>query len=186
MRLFTGLDLPMNIAGTLAAWQDSLRRLDPQTVRWSPVDNLHITTKFLGDWPDSRLAELIQVLDTEVPRPAAFTVELAGVGSMSNAHHGRIIYAVVECQTGELEKLAAATSKVLFRRLGIAEETRAYLPHITLGRAKQDSASLRTAIDGFTVEPLQLSVNEFYLYRSEPATGAASGTVYSKLSRFPL
>ena len=56
MRLFTALDLPPEVLGRL---DHLLRRLKPAArISWSPPENLHVTTKFIGEWPESRLAEL--------------------------------------------------------------------------------------------------------------------------------
>ena len=56
MRLFVGLDLPANIKSNLGKLVDSLR--PTAKMRWSPVANLHITTKFIGEWPEARLDEM--------------------------------------------------------------------------------------------------------------------------------
>ena len=56
MRLFTGLDLPAEVVGNL---EELLQQLRPTArIQWSPPANLHITTKFIGEWPEERLEEL--------------------------------------------------------------------------------------------------------------------------------
>jgi 2'-5' RNA ligase len=50
MRLFTAIDLPPEVAGRLDALIAKLRPL--ANIRWSPAANLHITTKFIGQWPE--------------------------------------------------------------------------------------------------------------------------------------
>lgn len=188
MRLFTGLDLPPAIAGTLGEWQDSLRRecagVSKAELRWSPAGNFHITTKFIGDWPETRLAELIDTLDAAVPRPSRFTLRIPGMDSMTNAHHGRIVYAQVDCPNGPvLERLAQDTSRALYDRLGIAPEEQAYRPHVTLGRSRHDDPRLQAALAAGTFSPLTFEATEFCLYRSD---SGPNGTVYSKLSCFPF
>ncbi|BDC50464.1 hypothetical protein F183_A27800 [Bryobacterales bacterium F-183] len=184
MRLFTGLDLPADIAATLAGWQAALKNEDTESdVRWSPAANFHITTKFIGEWPENRLEELIGVLAGNVPRPrSSVRIEIPGLGSMSNAHQGHILYARVECPSGQLQTLAAATSMALQRDLQIPDETRSYRPHITLGRARRDFP----AVGAIRTEHLSFEAPEFALYRSDPAPQGKPGTVYSKLSRFPF
>ena len=50
MRLFVALDLPDSILQTLEAL---LARLEPTArVHWSTAANLHITTKFIGEFPE--------------------------------------------------------------------------------------------------------------------------------------
>jgi len=53
MRLFTGLDLPADVVHNL---EQLLQRLRPTArIHWSLAANLHITTKFIGEWPEERL-----------------------------------------------------------------------------------------------------------------------------------
>ena len=56
MRLFTALDIPEDVRGALGT---AVERWKPLAkISWSPIDNLHITTKFIGEWPEARLDEL--------------------------------------------------------------------------------------------------------------------------------
>ena len=53
MRLFTAIDLPAEMKQGAT---DLIASLQPSAkVRWSPIGNLHITTKFIGELPDERL-----------------------------------------------------------------------------------------------------------------------------------
>jgi 2'-5' RNA ligase len=53
MRLFTAIDLPAEVLDPL---REFLARLRPLAkLHWSPVENLHITTKFIGEWPEARI-----------------------------------------------------------------------------------------------------------------------------------
>ena len=57
MRLFTGISIAPGVLANIAKMLDTLRPAAPVTLKtaWSPVENLHITTKFIGEWPDARL-----------------------------------------------------------------------------------------------------------------------------------
>jgi 2'-5' RNA ligase len=81
MRLFTAIDLPAATKAVLAAHLDRLRPL--ARLRWSPVDNLHITTKFIGEWPEAQLDVLKRALATVPPQPVAIAVR--GLGWFPNA-----------------------------------------------------------------------------------------------------
>src|SRR5262249_40717769 len=56
MRLFIGLDVPPDVVGKLEALLDRLR--PAARINWCAPSNLHITTKFIGEWPEERLDEL--------------------------------------------------------------------------------------------------------------------------------
>ena len=56
MRLFTGIDLAAEVVARL---EEVVARLKPTApIRWSPPANLHITSKFIGEWPENRLEEM--------------------------------------------------------------------------------------------------------------------------------
>ena len=56
MRLFIALDLPEEVVRNLESF---VARLRPSAhIHWSPPANLHVTTKFIGEFPENRLPEL--------------------------------------------------------------------------------------------------------------------------------
>ena len=78
MRLFVGLDLPEEVVRRL---EELLEELRPAArIAWSPPANLHVTTKFIGEWPEERLPELEKALAGVARRPA-IAVRIAGSGS---------------------------------------------------------------------------------------------------------
>ena len=180
MRLFTGLDLPGHVATELDSLIAQFRPLAP-LMRWSTAANLHVTTKFIGEWPAERLDELTAAL-AAVPAPSPFVVKLSGLGWFPNPHQPRIFWANVKAPP-ELSSLAAAT-ETRVEALGIAREDRPYTAHLTLAKigvaAKPDLAALRRAIALLpSAEFGEFQATAFHLYLSE------SGR-YSKLASFPL
>ncbi|MDQ6705426.1 MAG: RNA 2',3'-cyclic phosphodiesterase, partial [Acidobacteriota bacterium] len=175
MRLFTGIEIPPAI---LANMEDLVRRLKPTAnIQWSPIVNLHITTKFIGEWPEEKLQELTKALsamDAGGPIPIA----VSGVGFFPNAKSPRVFWAGVHAPEA-LSALARETDRAL-AGLGIASETRAYSPHLTLARIKTPSplAALHDAIAALPSTDFgRFEATSFRLYRSATAP---SGTVYTK------
>jgi 2'-5' RNA ligase len=177
MRLFTGIDLPERERETLDALLAQFRPLAP--LRWSPASNLHVTTKFIGEWPEERLPELNAALSA-VPSPGPVAISLSGIGWFPNPHQPRIFWASVKASPG-LSTLAAATEAQL-EPLGIAREDRPYRAHLTLARINgpADLASLRRAVALLpTTEFGSFAATAFHLYSS-------SAGQYTKLASFPL
>jgi 2'-5' RNA ligase len=180
MRLFVGIAIAGHVLDNLARAMKQLRPLAP--VHWSPVENLHITTKFIGEWPEENLDELEGALE-EVTAPPPFDISISGFGYFPNAHHPRTLFADV--QTGpQLAELAGSTDKVL-RALGIASEDRPYSPHLTLAKIKhEDIRNLREHLANMTNFDFgTFHVTEFHLYMSQ--TGP-KGSVYTSLAVYPL
>ena len=180
MRLFTGLDLPGEVMRNLEAL---LARLRPAAaIHWSRPDNLHITTKFIGEWPEMRLAELQGALAALPERPA-MEVGVTKVGFYPNQRSPRVFWCGIEAPG--LEALAADTEKAT-AALGVEREKRAYSPHLTLARIKErlDLRPLHEAIAA--AGPLEFgrfAARSFFLYRSQLRP---TGSVYTKLAEFPF
>ena len=180
MRLFTGLDLPAEVVRNL---EQLLQRLRPAArIHWSLASNLHITTKFIGEWPEERLGEMKSALAALEPQPP-IPVHVRKVGFFPNPHAPRVFWCGIEAPG--LETLAARTDGAA-AALGIARETRAFSPHLTLARIKQrlDLQPLREAVVALpTLDFGEFQAASFFLYQS---TLKPSGSVYTELAEFPL
>ena len=181
MRLFTGIESPEDIKNRLEVLIEHLR--PTAHLKWSQVYNLHITTKFIGEWPAERLDELKDAL-CGIPASGAIEVQIRGLGWFPNPHHPKVFWAGIK--TGkELEQLAAATESAT-EKLGIARENRAFSPHLTLARIREVAplAPLRQAVAKLESPDFgKFTATEFRLYLSEPG---ASGSVYTNLQSFPI
>lgn len=179
MRLFTGIDLPEPIKQHLDVLVSRLRH--SAHIKWSPVYNLHITTKFIGEWEPGRLPELTSKLRT-ISLPAV-SIDIRGVGWFPNEKSPRVFFAGVHSEA--LAALARATDSAL-SELGIALETRVYSPHLTLARIKDPVPlePMRKAVaDMSDADFGSFTASHFHLFHSERG---ASGSVYTKLEEYPL
>ncbi len=175
MRLFTGISIEPETLGNLKRLLDELRPLAP--VKWAPPGNLHITTKFIGEWPEARLDELDRALGA-IPAVGTVSITIAGLGFFRTA-----LYAAV-APNPALLRVSTLTSEAL-SALGRAPETRPYSPHLTLARtANENIGELyhRTATMTHT-EFGSFEARSFHLYLSKPAPG---GSVYSTLRTYPI
>lgn len=180
MRLFTGLDLPPDVVGHL---ERLLAKLRPAArIQWSPPANLHVTTKFIGEWPDGRLGDLkaaLAGLDAGPP----IGVHVRKVGFFPNPHAPRVFWCGIEAPG--LEELARVTDDAT-AALGVPRETRDFSPHLTLARIKEriELQPLREAIAALsTLEFGEFEAHAFFLYQSKLSP---AGAVYTKLAEFPL
>ena len=153
-------------------------------LHWSPVDNLHITTKFIGDWPEERLDELETAL-SRVAVHGPIRIGLQGLGWFPNPHNPRSFWVGIDA--GEpLAELTRATNQALVD-LGIATEPKPFSPHLTLARIKKSDADLRPLRIAIAQLPSvdfgAFEARAFHLYLSEPHP---FGSVYKKIGEFPL
>lgn len=180
MRLFVALDLSGSVKDNLTALVDSLR--SSARIRWTRPSNLHLTTKFIGEWPENRLEELKTALAGIVSPPIRVVVR--GLGWFPNPHNPRIFWAAVRAPES-LPALAKATDQVC-APLGIVAETRPYSPHLTLARIEEkvDLGPLRRRIASLDSDEWgEFTATGFHLYLSQMQSG---GSVYTKLASFPM
>jgi 2'-5' RNA ligase len=186
MRLFTGLSIPSHIITRISTTIEAFGEVP--YVRWSPPQNLHLTTKFIGECPDSRVKEISHAL-AEMQKPAPFEVNVSKLGFVPDSRHPAIFFAGVQADAG-LAELAAQTDSALAAQ-GIAREERTYTPHVTLARIGRDTEALRSLRErmaaltaaGSAFEFGTFQTADFHLYRSAPGAG---GSVYSILASYPL
>jgi 2'-5' RNA ligase len=185
MRLFTGLSIPSEITGALGTVIEELR--PTARARWSPLENLHITCKFIGAWPEDRLAQLETALaSVEAPDPISITV--AGFGFLPNPHRPKILFAGVRGDAG-LARLAERIDLALVP-LGVKREERAYTPHLTLARIGSENGSEnmgalreRMLAASEAAEFGAFTAREFHIYLSE---ARGNGSAYSIIGSYPL
>jgi 2'-5' RNA ligase len=180
MRLFTGLSIPSNVSSAIESALAELRPL--AHLRWSPVGNLHITLKFIGEWPEARLPEIEGALAAQAA-PEQFPVTVSRFGYLPNPHRPKIFLAGVQ-GGASLPRLAELTDLAL-APLGIKREERPYTPHLTLARiANENISGLRERIAALPAPDFgSFEVHEYHLYMSRQSP---AGSVYSPLSTYSL
>ncbi len=181
MRLFTGIDLREDVRERLERLLTHLRPC--AHLKWSPVYNLHVTLKFIGEWPEEKLPQLETALRS-VDQREPIAADVKGLGWFPNPHHPRVFWVGVQGGV-RLEGLAKDIDAALVP-LGIATEERPYNAHLTLARIKEPAPlqALRNAIAQLeSVDYGSFPVDRFYLYRSQPGQ---AGSIYTKLSEYPL
>jgi 2'-5' RNA ligase len=180
MRLFTGIAIGPIVLDNLAHVLKEMRPLAP--LNWSPLENLHITSKFIGQWPEARLMELEEALGN-LNSSRAFDVTIARFGYFPNPHRPHALFAGVHAESG-LAELAKQIEDAL-QPMGVSREDRPYSPHLTLARIKHENIrGLREHIANMTNFDFgTFHVSEFHLYLSN--TGPR-GSVYKPLAAFSL
>jgi 2'-5' RNA ligase len=146
------------------------------------VENMHLTLKFLGDIPSENVEVLTQMIQMEANSFHCFDIHLTGIGSFPGPKRPRVIYIGIQAPA-TLEafqrQLEAAT-----RRLGYDAEQRAFAPHLTIGRVRQnipadDQQKIRRALEESKIDSLGTArVNSVHLYKSDLKP---TGSIYRKL-----
>ena len=139
VRAFFGVPVPERQREELAPFLKACAQAAPE-FRWTPNDNLHVTVRFIGS-VDRSLVEA--VADALAGRPlSAFEMQLGEVGTFRRGRAARVVWLGLR---GGLRGAAALASQVQEECLkaGLPAESRPYLAHLTLARARaRDGARL--------------------------------------------
>lgn len=180
LRLFIALELSQAVKAALAEYVAPLQAL-ARGVRWVKAENVHITLKFLGDTPKTKLAAIQDALAIICRDFAPLTIEMAGAGVFPNARRPQVLWVGLHDASGQLGKLAQEIDARL-HQLGFPRETRPFSPHVTIGRVRD------ARIDAVTKEMLQhpypshkMICPEFTLMQSELHR---TGSIYTPVQKF--
>ncbi len=177
MRLFVGLDLPWETRQSLAL----LAGRGIPGARWVPMENYHLTLRFIGEVP-AYVAEEIDIALAAL-RARHFTLELAGVGTFAKGGRDTSLWVGVT-RNPQLDHLAGKIETAL-QRSGLEPERRRFAPHVTLARLDNVPADklggFVQAHNLFRAPPVE--VDHFTLFSSLLGKEAA---VYTPEVAYPL
>lgn len=174
-RLFTAIELPDALAQELTLIRGGLLG-----ARWIDAADFHVTLRFIGDIGDADADEIHWAL--QGIRRAPFDVTVGGA-DVFGGDRPRAIVASVK-PTPALVELQAEHER-LIRRIGLAADTRKFVPHVTLARLRQSSAGAVAAflsLNGF-VATRQFRVDHFVLMSARDSVG---GGPYLVEATYPL
>ena len=130
MQLFVALEVPAEVRENLASLLQSFRAVSPQ-IRWVRPENLHVTLKFIGEVPQTKLAEIRSAL-ASVRSAQSVTLDFRGLGFFPNEKRPRVFWTGIAA-SANLKTLAADIDGAT-ERLDIPREQRPFSPHLTLAR----------------------------------------------------
>ncbi len=160
LRLFVAISVPDAVRDRV---DDEVAPLKKRwsRARWVPVENQHVTLKFLGWTPSDRLEAIREAIDIVARSHAPSDVSVTGLGAFPSERRVRVLWVGLE-DPGSLLTGLAADLELVFDPLGYAPEARDFTPHLTLARfkvperPKEPLPELQGGLDPFPVERLEL------------------------------
>jgi len=174
-RLFTGLEIPRDIADALAMQRGGL-----PGARWIDPENYHLTLRFIGDIDDAMAREIAFMLGQVKRR--SFTLRFDALSSFGGRRPRAVIAAIAP--VAPLIELHAEHERIM-QRVGLEPEGRKFSPHVTLARLR-DSSSRQVADYLAARGPLSFlsfTVGRFVLFSSRASVG---GGPYVVEAAYPL
>jgi 2'-5' RNA ligase len=146
---------------------------------------LHVTLAFLGEQPEQRLPQLSRLGADAAARVPAFALRLADAGSFGPRRAPRVLWVGIGDGRSELGDLNAYLAEGL-RRAEFPVEDRAFAPHITLARRRENAPASDPPgwpPAGARAGPVSTQVTRLSLMHSQLGRGGAR---YTAVEHFPL
>lgn len=174
-RLFTGIEIPAQIAQGLAMLRGGL-----PGARWVDPENYHMTLRFIGDVDGHVGRDIMQMLGS-VRRPP-FEIVLDRLDQFGG-RKPRAVFAGASYNSALIE--LQAEHERLLQRIGLPPESRKFAPHVTLARLRESSAhqvaDYLSSRAPFRSPPFPIT--RFVLFSSRASTG---GGPYVVEAAYPL
>lgn len=147
-RLFVAIEIPTEVRSAIERTIQSLRSAVPDVVRWSAVDNIHLTLKFLGNYPSAEIDRVVEAIGPSVSGRLPVELGVGEIGVFPPRGSPRVIWLGLTGEIGRLVRLQQSVESAL-AGIGLAPENRPYQPHLTLGRIRDriDPAAGRSLVD---------------------------------------
>ena len=188
IRSFIAIELPDELKSELTRLEARLKSDNQPGVKWVNPDSIHLTLKFLGNIAADRTGEITRAMENAVQGISPFHLEVKDLGVFPNLRRVQVIWVGI---SGEVEKLSQLQKRIEsnLTPLGFASEPRAFTPHLTLARLR-DQASLderqrvgQLIADTKFEAACTIEVDVISLMRSQLTR---EGAIYSRISSVGL
>ena len=181
IRAFVALDLhPMGVRRIGRVAERLRMSSGAPSATWTPPTKIHVTLKFIGQLPTSTVEPLQKAIGLLIDGKAAPMVGEIGLDAFPSMREALVGVATLSDPKGELAHWARRLDDRA-ALLGIARETRAFRPHVTLARLKRAYDArrwLRPELAGGAGECIAATLT---LYRSVVGLEVSA---YEALARF--
>lgn len=183
-RTFLALDLDHGVRKQLADVASQLDTVEA-VVRWTRMDLLHVTIKFLGDVRDEDLAEVCDVARHIASQIEPFDFAVERIISAPPHGHMRMVWVGIDDLTGRMAHLHRLLDQA-YATMGFKAENRCFRPHLTLGRIKSGKRVLQLRQAVTTMSEMKFGIqdaDELIVYSSHLSP---EGPTYTALATAPL
>lgn len=175
MRLFAALKVPQSLRKQI----EGLPQKGLNSARFSHIDDLHITLRFMGEVEEEKLPAIIEIL--EGVRVKQFNVVVRGLDIFEMKNQA-VLYAAVESVKSVTHLSAEITERL--QKIGLMFSEQFYKPHVTIARIKNISGIEDYIRKNEKQVFSEWKAEEFILYKSaEPDDG---GKRYTELKKYVM
>jgi 2'-5' RNA ligase len=181
-RLFIALNFSQQVLDKITHALEELKEYFQQPgLRWVATDKIHLTLKFLGNVPHSRLPEIYSAIQKTAIKSMSCQVSLSHLGAFPSIKNPNVIWIGVKPDDALLQ--LAKILEINFEAINFPAEARGFSPHITLARVSRNTSLLErqgiaAQLSQIDLAPLGQDVfSEIYLFKSEFHQGSYVYTI---------
>ena len=153
-----------------------------EKIKWIPLENIHLTLKFVGNISINYIPILIQSLKKDIIQNS-FKLVIESTGVFSSSHSPKVLWLGIKRGADELMSLHTQIEKSL-RAMENNNLKKTFTPHITIAKFPKKFMKIDVLPFLNTVySPIELGVNSICLYESKLFP---EGAKYRMLNEFPL
>ncbi len=181
MRTFIAIDIPANdeIRELLSDLRANLKGID---IKYTELNNSHLTLAFLGETTNSEVSSLCKELESINLEFNKIQLGLKGLGLFKNGRTPSVIWVGIE-PNPQLQEIWVKINEAV-SSIGISIDQKEFQPHLTLGRIKR--ANVSHNLDSFktkyqNVSFGDISITGFVFYQS---ILTPNGPIYKPIRKF--
>jgi RNA 2',3'-cyclic 3'-phosphodiesterase len=134
IRTFLCIEIPDTIKARIGDLQRALKQIEAR-VSWVKPENIHLTLKFLGAVPASRIPSVCEAVSRAASHNSTFEVEVSGTGCFPSVRNPRVLWVGLTNLPNELRQLHKNLEDELAGR-GFPRDSKRFAPHLTIGRIR--------------------------------------------------
>jgi 2'-5' RNA ligase len=187
MRLFVAVEIDDRARQVAEAVQQRLRGALDSTLkaRWVPVENMHLTVRFIGHVDDSRAPGVIDALAPPLAI-APFDIEVRGCGVFPPRGAPRVLWIGLTQGLPSLALMHEAFNRRL-RPFGFEPEARPFSAHLTIARIKDApkgvGRTVHAELDRMAIPATRVAVSRATVFESHLSP---KGPRYEPVAFIPL
>lgn len=182
-RLFAAIKITPD-ENFLKIYFDLMKGLHFTKINWVKPENMHLTLKFFGETPESKVELINSVISNSIALHAPFSIEIKNTGIFGSSYNPKVIWFGVD-NPENLKKLTENLLENLDKN-GFLRDRQNFVPHLTVGRIKdvQNKQIFQSIVNKHKSSFIQkVQVESIILFES---LLLPSGPQYKKISEFNL
>ena len=187
IRSFIAIELPDELRLKLGQLKARLKSGEQPVVKWVDPNSIHLTLKFLGNIAADRTEEITEMMEEAARGISPFHLDIKELGVFPNLKRAQIAWVGVSGEVDKLKQLQQRLESNL-EHLGFTPESRAFTPHLTLARLRNQASPDERQRFGQLIaetrfEPGTIKVDAISLMRSQLTR---EGAIHSRISLIKL